>query len=114
MGRVFSSSANFQNASLSQPGIGYDVRRFHAGFDQNLLCKSAFRALRYNSGYCLKVDPKERSMHNPSHPVRTPAAFLPFLAAALLGMGISFGAAVDAPTLKNKVLFGYQGWFDCP
>src|SRR5438445_12232401 len=58
-------------------------------------------------------------MHKPSHPVRTPAAsasaaFLPFLAAALLGMGISFGAAVDATTLKNKVLFGYQGWFDCP
>ncbi len=23
-------------------------------------------------------------------------------------------AAVDATTLKNKVLFGYQGWFDCP
>ncbi len=23
-------------------------------------------------------------------------------------------AAVDATTLKGKVLFGYQGWFDCP
>jgi hypothetical protein len=23
-------------------------------------------------------------------------------------------AAVDATTLKHKVLFGYQGWFDCP
>lgn len=31
-----------------------------------------------------------------------------------LGLGLASGAAVDATTLRNKVLFGYQGWFDCP
>ncbi|MDB5047443.1 MAG: hypothetical protein JWO30_514 [Fibrobacteres bacterium] len=33
---------------------------------------------------------------------------------ASVGSGISSGAAVDATTIKDKVLFGYQGWFDCP
>lgn len=56
-------------------------------------------------------------MPQPSLPVRIPAplavtaAFL--LLSASLGGGFARAAAVDATTLKNKVLFGYQGWFDC-
>jgi hypothetical protein len=46
------------------------------------------------------------------------------LAAALMAAAVPVRAAeaavaataatVDATTLRNKVLFGYQGWFDCP
>src|ERR1039457_3888791 len=44
--------------------------------------------------------------------MRTPiriALFLMFCQAALQAAG-----AVDASTLDNKVLIGYQGWFTCP
>ena len=43
---------------------------------------------------------------------------LPLLGAAMLGLGaatgVGPGSAVDPSTLRGKVLFGYQGWFDNP
>ncbi|MDB5106571.1 MAG: hypothetical protein JWP91_4260 [Fibrobacteres bacterium] len=44
-------------------------------------------------------------------------AAIALMTAGVLGIGsVSAGSAsvIDATTLKNKVLFGYQGWFDCP